>query len=249
MDRDRGTYTPPTEDNLSYTPRRTPPRDQAPLTLIISGIILVVVLIVGVILLNSSLTNRNKVAPEVGDTLSDLKDTKITEAQPLPDDVDSDADGSAAARFANDTEQPGLRSASADSDLAPAPVAPIKGPLPSQAGNPAVTGATSSSATVSSASASSAVSKSLASVAAPASASGTAAVQIGAFTSQDIANSEYAKVASSFGLFVGGAGKRIEKVQTPAGTFYRTAFTGLSVDKAKSFCSALKAAGHDCLVR
>ena len=80
-------------------------------------------------------------------------------------------------------------------------------------------------------------------------ASGSASVQIGAYTSTDIANAEYAKVASSYGLFVGGASKRIEKVTTPNGTFYRTAFTGLSADKAKSFCSALKASGHDCIVK
>ena len=85
-------------------------------------------------------------------------------------------------------------------------------------------------------------------VAKPAS-TGSASVQIGAYTSTDIANAEYAKVASSYGLFVGGASKRIEKVTTPNGTFYRTAFTGLSADKAKSFCSALKASGHDCIVK
>ena len=86
-------------------------------------------------------------------------------------------------------------------------------------------------------------------VAKPVAATGSTSVQIGAFTSQDIASTEYAKVASSYGLFVGGAGKKIEKVETASGTFYRTAFTGLSADKAKSFCSALKAAGHDCIVR
>lgn len=251
QDKDRGTYSPPTEDNLSYETRRTASRDQAPLTLIISGIVLVVVLLVAVLLYNAGFANHNKVVPEVGDSLGDFKDGKVTDAQPLDDnDLTDGSDASGAAKFAPGTESPGIRSATADDqNLAPAPVAPIQGGLPSQTDATPVPGAV--------AAASSSVSASVAAkpvvtapvVAKPVAASGTASVQIGAFTSQDIANGEYAKVASSYGLFVGGAGKKIEKVETASGTFYRTAFTGLSVDKAKSFCSALKAAGHDCIVR
>ena len=84
---------------------------------------------------------------------------------------------------------------------------------------------------------------------APAAVSGGTSVQIGAYDSTDSASAEYAKVASSYGLFVGGAGKKIEKVTTPKGVFYRTAFTGLTPDKARAFCAALKANGRDCIIR
>ena len=255
LDKDRGTYSPPTEDNLSYETRRTASRDQAPLTLIISGIILVVVLLVAVLFYNYGLSGHNKTIPEVGDSMGDFKDGKVTDAQPLNDGdlTDTGTDDSGAAKFAPGTETPGIRSATADdTNLAPPPVAPITGPLPSQTDTTPVPGAAAAASSVSSAVAKPVVTAPAATppvVAKPVAASGSTSVQIGAFTSQDIANGEYAKVASSYGLFVGGAGKKIEKVETASGTFYRTAFTGLSTDKAKAFCSALKAAGHDCIVR
>ncbi len=255
LDEERGTYSPPTEDNLSYETRRRPRRDQAPLTLIISGIFLMLLLIAVVIFLNSSMNKHGHVPPEVGDTLGDLKDsTKVQDAQPLSDQdlANPDGDGGSA-RFAPGSEAPAVRDAPQSTvDAAPPAAAPITGPLPSQAGNPAlqttpVPGAVSASASASSV----AVVKP---VPAPAAAlpagSGGAMVQIGAFTSTDLANSEYNRLASSYGLFLGGTSKRIEKVETADGTRYRTLFTGFtSADKAKSFCSALKAAGHDCFVK
>lgn len=279
-DKDRGTYSPPTEDNLNYESRRTiASRDKAPVTLIISGICLVVLLLVVVIFYNYGMNKHGKIAPEVGDSLGDIKEGQIQDAQPLSDQDMSDSGVTA---FAPGAETPDARPAASAStvDIAPQPAAPIDGPLPSQAGSAAanppvpahidttpVQPKTSPSA-VSSAPPKPVVIKPAAPVVAPkpvtppaassaapvasskpAAPSGGAAVQIGAYDSPEIANKEYAKVASSYGLFVGGAGKRIEKVTTPNGTFYRTAFTGLSTEKAKSFCSALKASGHDCIVK
>jgi hypothetical protein len=254
---DRGTYSPPTEDNLSYESHRTPAsRDKAPITLIISGICLVVLLLVVVILYNSGTLNKNgRIAPEIGDSLGDIKEGQVQDARPLSD---QDLSDSGIATFAPGSEVPGARPAASVStvDIAPLPAAPIEGPLPSQS---SVSATASSPAAVDTtpvpgAAASSAAPRPAAASAEPAAAAkpastGSASVQIGAYTSTDIANAEYAKVASSYGLFVGGASKRIEKVTTPNGTFYRTAFTGLSADKAKAFCSALKASGHDCIVK
>ncbi|MDV6329649.1 SPOR domain-containing protein [Asticcacaulis sp. 201] len=252
---DRGTYSPPTEDNLSYEPRRTPSsRDQAPVTLIVSGICLVVLLLVVVILYNSGLNKHGKIAPEVGDSIGDIKEGQVQDAKPLSD---QDMNDTSVATFTPGSEVPGQRPAPTV-DVAPAPAAPITGPLPSQASNSALSSASVAPApaatSASSASSAAPVAAATSSSTPPlkltsAAATGAASVQIGAFTSTDIANSEYAKVASSYGLFVGGAGKKIEKVTTPNGTFYRTAFTGLTSEKAKSFCSALKAAGHDCIVK
>ncbi len=248
LDEERGTYSPPTEDTLSYETRRRPQRDQAPLTLIISGIFLVVLLIAVVIFLNSSLRGHGRI-PTVGDSLGDVKDTtQVQDAQPLTEQQLANPDDSAQAKFAPDTETPGVRDTpqntanQATVDQSPPAASPIAGPLPSQVGNPALSASASASVAP--------VAAVTASSAAPA-ASGGSIVQIGAFNSADIATSEYNKLASSYGLFLGGTSKRIEKVVKPSGDIvYRTSFVGFATaDKAQAFCSALKAAGHDCFVK
>jgi len=300
MDEDRGTYSPPTEDNLSYQSRKAPSRDQAPLTLIISGICLVLLLVFVVLFYNSGLNSHGRTPPDVGNSVGDIKDSQVTDAKPLTGD---DAGDNGAAKFAPSAEAPQLRdSASATVDEAPPPVAPINGPLPSQANNPALNGGAGSSssdptpvpgagtaandktlsdsgraaidraltptaakpaklasALASSSSATPAKAKPAADKSAEDGAKLAAAtaplhgasVQIGAFQSMDIANKQYASVASSYGLFLGGTSKHVEPVASTNGaTLYRTAFTGFeSKDKAHAFCDALKAAGHDCLVK
>ncbi len=281
-DKDRGTYSPPTEDSLSYETRRTTARDQAPITLIISGIFLVVLLLAVVLFYNSGLNNHGRPAPEVGDSMGDIKDAKVEDAKPLTDQdlLEPSTDASGGATFAPGTEAP-LRDQSisqAAVDQAPPPAAPIQGPLPSQANNAAITGQPAAATAAAPATkpavpavtppattaavkpvvtpvkptatpAVAAATPASATVTKPA-AGGGAIVQIGAFESTDLANKEYAKVASSFGLFLSGTSKRVEKVETAKGTFYRTSFVGFaSPEKAKSFCSALKASGHDCFVK
>ncbi|MBY0395163.1 MAG: SPOR domain-containing protein, partial [Thermoleophilia bacterium] len=82
------------------------------------------------------------------------------------------------------------------------------------------------------------------------SAGGSAAVQIGAFSSTAVADREYAAVAARFPQFARNASKRVQEVTASNGsTVYRTTFTGLSAEDARSFCSAIKAGGGDCLVR
>lgn len=302
-DRDRGTYSPPTEDNLSYEARRPAGRDQAPITLIISGIFLVLLLLAVVMFYNSGL-NHGHTAPEVGDSVGDIKDAQVQDAKPLTDqDLNAPlGDDSASAHFAPGTEAP-LRDNSASQGVttteAPPPAKPITGPLPSQSDNVAITGpggnaaitsqgspaatpaplkpavptvtpaTTGTAASASSKSSVAAKPDSVAKVdkvqtdkaqtdkaktsdvaAASAAVKGGSVVQIGAFDSTETANKQYASVASSYGLFLSGTSKRIEKVETPKGTFYRTSFAGFSTpEKARSFCSALKAAGHDCIVK
>ncbi len=250
-DKDRGTYSPPTEDNLSYEARRPAQRDQAPITLIISGIFLVVLLIVVLIFYNSGLNKGAGNAPDVGDPVGDTKE-RVEDAKPLSEQdlLDSGVDNGTAT-FAPSAEAPARDAASMAANEAPPPAAPIQGPLPSQADNsaiisgqlkPPVQAVTPPATPAATPAPASAAPK-------PAAASG-AVVQIGAFDSQETANREYASVASSYGLFVGGTSKRIEKVEPAKGTFYRTSFAGFaSAEKARSFCSALKAAGRDCIVK
>ena len=85
---------------------------------------------------------------------------------------------------------------------------------------------------------------------APAAAGGSASVQIGAFSSTEIADREYAAVAGRFSQYASGAEKRVTEVTSSSGsTLYRTTFTGLSRERAVAFCNALTAAGRDCIVR
>jgi len=281
---DRGTYSPPTEDNLSYETRRPAARDQPPVTLIVSAICLVVLLVIVVVLYSSGLNKRGKIAPEVGDSIGDFKSGQVQDAKPLPD-TDLSLDNGQSVSFAAGAETPSSRTT--DKDIAPPPAAPINGPLPSQTGNAPVQAGPVQAAPVQAApvqsgpvqsgpvqpassqaplrqdnasapvapkpvvkapAATSAASSSSVAAARPA-VSGGNAVQIGAYDSTGTADAEYARVASSYGLFVGGAGKKVEKVTTANGTFYRTLFTGLSADKAHAFCAALKANGRDCILR
>lgn len=257
-DNERGTYTPPTEDHLSYGNRRpAPKRDQTPITLIASFIVLVVLLLAVVLFYNSGLNTRK--VSDVGDPITAYKDGNIEEAKPLSDEdlldpsVNQEAHTSGTAPvFANDTEAPQARetaSATApattganDNLLPPAQTAPAAPPVtaPAQQSTPAAT-------------------KPAEPVKAPevkpetkpvAAASGGASVQIGAFSSQAIADREFAALASSYGLFVGGTKKVVEKVDRDGSTFYRTSFSGFaSKDKAQQFCNALKSAGKTCFVK
>ena len=81
-------------------------------------------------------------------------------------------------------------------------------------------------------------------------ATGTSAVQIGAFSSTAIADREFAAVAARFPQFARGSAKRVQEVTASNGsTVYRTTFTGLSRERAQAFCAAIQAGGGDCLVR
>ena len=84
----------------------------------------------------------------------------------------------------------------------------------------------------------------------PAPATGSASVQIGAFSSRALADREYAAVAGAFPQFASGRTKSVERVTTSAGsTAYRTAMSGFTREQAREFCAALQAAGRECFVR
>lgn len=82
----------------------------------------------------------------------------------------------------------------------------------------------------------------------PVASSGPSSVQIGAFSSAAIAEKEWSAAVAKGGG--GGRGKRIEKVERDGATLFRTTVTGFP-DKAAAqvFCDRLKAAGKSCFVR
>lgn len=240
---DHGTYAPPTEDHLTYEPRRSSPkRDQAPITLIVSGIFLVILLIAVVIFYQSGLSRGDK-APEVGTAIEDYRDATIEEAKPLSEKELADVTGVDDHTVTQLAPKPDVIEARPQASAAAEPATPVVRTVPLETTQ-------SSSSSTAAKSASSASSVAAAKPAAPKPVSGNIAVQIGAFNSQEAADQQYGKIASTYGMFLGGTSKRVEKVETNGKTLYRTSFTGFSDrEKASEFCRALKSAGKDCMVK
>jgi cell division protein FtsN len=80
---------------------------------------------------------------------------------------------------------------------------------------------------------------------------GAAVVQIGAFSSEALADREWGKAAGVAPGAMAGKGKRVVAVTRDDGaTLYRTSITGFaSRDDAVALCDKLKAAGGSCFVR
>lgn len=250
VDKDRGTYTPPTEDNLSYEARQggNGGRPQTPITLIASGIVLVVLLLAVVMFYNSGLNSRKDMA-EIGESLSNYKDNRIEDARPLTDeDLLEPVAPDAEPKFAPGSEEPLARAeASATVSEAPPPAEAKIGAIP---GNTSDAPATVPASPAETPAPIAKIEVPKVETPNPVTAGAGAAVQIGAFTSREIADKQYAALASSYGMFVSGTSKSVERVERDGATLYRTSFTGFaSKDKARAFCDALKSAGKSCFVK
>ena len=256
--RDRGAYTPPTDDDLpfnrggGYDARRTPPTKAPPVTLIISGVVLLLLIIAVVVFYRSGLRASTDVPPAVGTPVNDLKVEAPVDAQPVDAEAGIDVYSNAAEApttaptFTAPPEEVQPRPAPRPlpvetSDLPPA--APVARPTPQPATRPAPNANTPAPRPAAPAPTSPAPS-------AGSTATGSSAVQIGAFSSTAIADREFAAIAGRYPQFARGSAKRVQEVPTANGTtLYRTTFTGLSRERAQAFCSAIKAGGGDCLVR
>jgi hypothetical protein len=255
--RERGAYTPPTDDDLmferrgGYDSHRQPAQKSPPITLIVSAVVLLLLIVAVVLFYRSGVRSSEDAPAVVGTPVESMKVEAPIDAQPLdPEEgVRVYRDGGEVTSE-NPTFTPGpeavaprpeprevpvpapavlppaapaAKAPAAPAPVVPAPVAPkpVPAPAPAPKAEPA-----------------------------PAAATGNSAVQIGAFSSQAIADREYAAVAGRFGQFTSGASKTVTPVQTANGsTHYRTTISGLSRERAVAFCNALKAAGKDCLVR
>ncbi len=234
--RDRGAYTPPTDDDLPFNrggfdARRGPPAKAPPVTLIVSAGVLLVLIIAVVLFYRSGLRSSTDAPPAIGTPVAQLKVDAPLEAQPV--------DPEAGVGLYDEAEAPGT---------APVMTAPPETPLPRPApSQPAPVPLVTPPATVAARPAAP-----LATPPAPVEngAGGSAAVQIGAFSSTAIADREYAAIAGRFPQFARNASKRVQEVTASNGsTVYRTTFTGLSAADARAFCAAIEAGGGDCLVR
>ncbi len=252
-DHDRGAYTPPTDDPLAFDARVTHARRPVPLTLVASGVVLVVMVVAVVLFYRSGVRGANEPPRVVGESVAEMKSAPVEEARPIDqaaglevyvDDQPLDATPT----FAPPPEQPRPRPA------APVAVSELPSAQPAESLRPAAPAAPTpvqaKAAPTPPAPQPAPAPVRTAEAATPPAASVGASVQIGAFSSAAVADSEFAKVRSAFAQYTSGRGKRVEPVERDGQTLYRTAFTGFpSKSEAQAFCSALKAAGRACIVR
>ncbi|OGN40957.1 MAG: sporulation protein [Caulobacterales bacterium GWE1_67_11] len=250
----RGAYTPPTDDDLPFRRNSYDPRSGRnvgsgggkvpPVTLIISAVVLLVLIIAVIFFYRSGMRASTDAPPAVGQPVGEMKTAPPVDAQPVDpaDGVrvyrDEAETTDAPVTFTPPPEAPQPRPA------APPAAAPTGQGLPPAKAAPAATPAAPAPRPAAPASAAATPAPSAGA------ATGSASVQIGAFSSTEIADREYAAVAGRFGQYASGAQKRVTEVTSSSGsTLYRTAFSGLSRERAVAFCNALKAAGRDCIVR
>lgn len=258
----RGAYTPPTDDDLPFRRNSYDPRSgraigsgsggsgggkAPPVTLIVSAVVLLLLIVAVIFFYRSGMRASTDAPPAVGQPVGEMKTAPPIDAQPIDPAEgvrvyrDETETPDAPVTFTPPPETPQPRPA------APPPVAPTGQGLPAaKAPTPAT------SATPAPAPRPTPAAPPPAPTPAPAApaARGSASVQIGAFSSTAIADREYAAVAGRFSQYASGAEKRVTEVTTSSGsTLYRTAFSGLSRERAAAFCNALKAAGRDCIVR
>ncbi|MBP7703931.1 MAG: SPOR domain-containing protein [Caulobacter sp.] len=258
-DHDRGAYTPPTDSPLSFDARRPVRGGGGPggSTLLISALILVVLVAgAGFWLYKDGQRGADDAPQPVGTQVETAKSAPKADEQPEPDasagltiHTDDAAEG-AAPTFAPAPEDPAPR---------PAPTAPVTtaelrpaGPVAAPAPRPVpVTPATTPAAKP-------APTKPVASMPATppkavtpaATGGGAAGVQIGAFSSQALADRGWSDAAAIAPGMAAGKGKRVEAVDKDGKTLYRTTMTGFaSRADAAAFCDRLKAAGKSCFVK
>ena len=231
-DRERGAYTPPTDDDLPYRRQGGGPRNTGgggkapPVTLLVSAGVLLTLIIALVLLYNhGGLRASTDAPPAVGTPVGQLKVEAPIEAQPIDpaEGVDvyerGGAPGTEAPTFVPPPEvvQPRPTAPTAST---PAPTPPVVTPTPKEKAET------------------------------PAPARTVAGVQIGAFSTPGIADREYAAIVGRYPQLTGGASKRVQEVTASNGsTVYRTTVTGISAQDARALCGAIRASGGDCIVR
>lgn len=251
-DHDRGAYTPPTDSPLSFDARR-PVRGggSSSSILLISAVILLVLIVgVGVWLYKDGLRGADDAPQPVGTSVEMAKVEPKVEDQPEADAAagltihKDDSELAGDPTFAPGPETvlprpaPQPTAPTQTAELRPAVPAPVAAtPKPVTPTAPAVKPAPVAPAPV--------APKPAAPVA-----GGAASVQIGAFSSQALADKGWNDAAAVAPGLAAGKGKRVEAVDKDGKTLYRTTVTGFaSRTDATAFCDRLKASGKSCFVK
>jgi hypothetical protein len=247
--RDRGAYTPPTDDDLPFDRQGYDPRRRGgggngggggggggkspPVTLIVSALVLLALIIGVVVLYNmGGLQPSEDAPPAVGAPVGEMKTQAPVDAQPIDPaagiDVYDEAPPTATApTFTPPPEEAQPRPAPRPIEAAPPAVQPAPAPRPATpAPAPAPRPSTPAVA-----------------------AGGSSGVQIGAFSTPGLAEQEYNAVVGRHSRFTQGATRRVQEVDSNGRTLYRTTVGGLSREQATGLCNAIKAGGGDCIVR
>jgi hypothetical protein len=243
-DHDRGAYTPPTDSPLSFDARR-PVRGGGggSSILLISAVILLVLIVgAGIWLYRDGLRGDDDAPQPVGAAVETAKVEPKAADQPEADPaagltIHTDDGGvSGEPTFAPEPEpvlpRPAPTTAPTTAELRPAaPATPPVAVAPKPVAPVAV------------------APKPVAPAPAPA-ARGAAMVQIGAFSSQALADKGWNDAAAVSPGIAAGKGKQVETVEKDGKTLFRTSMTGFaSRADATAFCDRLKAAGKSCFVK
>lgn len=249
-DPDRGAYTPPTDSPLSFDARR-PVRGSGGgnSTLMISALILVVLVVGGGFWLYKEGPRGASDEPQpVGTVVADTKGPPPAEAQPEDESAglqiykqDEGVAGEPTFAPAPETVQP----RPAPQPVAPVQSAALKPALPAGAApKPAVTPPAQPTQVA------------VVTPAKPATLpavppkGGSAMVQIGAFSSEALADKGWTDAAAVAPGLAAGKGKRVEQVDKDGKILFRTSVTGFgSRAEAQTFCDRLKGAGKSCFVK
>ena len=244
--RDRGAYTPPTDDDLpfnrgGYDPRRGGGGGKAPPMTLIISILVLLALIIGVVVIYNmgGLRKSEDAPPAVGAPVGEMKADVPVDAQPIDPEAGINVYSDAELPTDAPTFTPAPEAVQPRPLPAPAPVAgrPLPAPAPPAARPARVPAAPTAPAAETPAPR-------------PAPTGGTSGVQIGAFSTPTLAEREYNAVVGRYPQYTGGASRRVQEVTGSNGsTLYRTTVSGLSREQATGLCSAIKSAGGDCFVR
>jgi len=251
-DQDRGAYTPQHDAPLSFDARysRGSGERPVPMTLIVSGVVLLVLIVFLVILYRSGTRHSGQSPQVVGTPVADTK-------APPSGGVESADPAAGLQVYKTEGTPPG--------ELKPAPVATLAPPPEEPAPRPAPSAKPVQQADLrpTQAEPPPAVVATVKPLAKPAKAPQTidAAVdqgagesgpvaQIGAFSSQGLAEKGWNDVAALQPGKMAGKTKKVEVATRDGKTFYR-AFVGGFASKAdaSAFCSTLTAAGKGCIVK
>ena len=268
-DYNRGPYPPGAEPPLAFDGRRPPRRaGPAPVTLILSLMLLAAVG-GGVFYIYRGGVRASRDAPRpVGAPVGDVRSAAPPQVQ-APDPAaglsiykDNPNEAAVAPAFVPPPEQPTPRPApgvAAPSTPPPVAGASVEGATPAPT-NPAkeARGAGPKPVAVKAAAVKPAppakpasIANPLADGAAVPAKPGPAAVQIGAYSSKDLADAGWNDAAGLAPGAMAGKNKRITPVTRDDGsTLYRTSITGFaSREEAQALCAKLKAAGQSCFVK
>jgi outer membrane biosynthesis protein TonB len=275
-DHERGAYAPPTDAPLSFDPRQ-PVRGARPFpfTLIIS--ILVLVGLAGAIVLfyRSGVRQAGQPPQTVGAPVTAMKAPPPAEAQPQDPaaglqiyKAEEGRPAPGAPQFTPPPEQPQPRAPAPAAKIVVKPTPPAAAATPAPTLRPTIPAQPPAAATPAPAPKPAAAKpapappvakaapvkpepKAASSAPAPAAkAGGVAAVQIGAFSSQALADKGWNDAAALAPGAAAGKGKSVEKVEKDGKTLFRTQVTGFaSRADASAFCARLKAAGKACFVK